>query len=195
MIALARPLAKSDPSRLLIEQTRAVVELFRAVERHFQDPRGPFAAQAQGQAESAMAAATKLEAALEEAGAPAGFRKRVFLISRALGRFAASGRSLALEAERYGVSDDPRLEELAHETRRSAEELAESVERLAAPRAFAALRAAGRAEHLRRGATRELGEEPRVVVAIKLRGLQRRFSEAALHAGEAAELLGEALSK
>ena len=182
------------PSRLLIEQARAVVELFRDVERHFQDPRGPSTGDAKVHAESAAAAATTLEAALEDAGAPPGFRKRVFLISRALGRFAASGRSLALEAERYGVSDDPRLEELAHEIRRSAEELAESVERLAAPHAFAALRAAGRAEHLRRGATRELGEEPRVVVAIKLRGLHRRFADAAIHAAEAADLLSEALS-
>lgn len=187
-------MAKSDPSRLLLEQARAAVETFRAVERHFQDPRGAFIEDAKRHADASAETSVRLEAQLETAPAPPGFRKRLFLISRALGRFAAAGRTLAEETVRYGVSDDPKLDEMAHALRRSAEELYEAVERLELPSAIVAMRAAGRAEHIRRGATRALGEEPNAVVAIKLRGLHRRFSEAAGHAAEAAELLGEALS-
>ncbi|MBI4349459.1 MAG: hypothetical protein HY553_21670 [Elusimicrobia bacterium] len=194
-------MAPPDLNQLLLEQARATVDEFRAIERHFQDPRGKSAAEAAKRAESAAEAAARLEQSLEDVPAPRGRRKELFLISRSLGRFATAGRALALEAARYGVSEDPQLAEMAHSARRAAEEIAEAVERLggasaeALPNAGAAARAAGRAEHVRREATRATGAEPNAVVAIKLRGLHRRFSEAAEHAAEAAELLGEVLGR
>lgn len=194
-------MAQPDLNQLLLDQARAAVEEFRAIERHFQDPRGRSAEEAARPAEAAAEAAARFEQSLETVSAAKGRRKDLFLISRALGRFATAGRALALEAARYGVSEEPRLEELAHSTRRSAEELAEAVERLgnaapeALPNVLAAVRAAGRAEQKRREATREACEEPSAVVAIKLRGIHRRFSEAAEHAAEAAELLGEVLGR
>ncbi|MBI5200457.1 MAG: hypothetical protein HY925_02625 [Elusimicrobia bacterium] len=190
-----------DLKQLLLEQARAAVEEFRAIERHFQDPKGPSAEEASKRAEAAAEAAARFEQSLETVSAPKGFRRDLFLISRALGRFANAGRALALEAVRYGVSEDPKLEEMAHSSRRSAEELAEAVERLGRaaaeilPKTMAAVRAAGRTDQVRREAEKAAVEDPSVVVSIKLRGLHRRFSDAARHAAEAAELLGEALSR
>ncbi|MCX5790409.1 MAG: hypothetical protein NTX64_18175 [Elusimicrobia bacterium] len=190
----------------LVEQARAASEVFRSVERHFQDPRGDAGREALRWAASAAAAGQDLERELEQAplipGASNGRRKQVVLISRALGRLCLAGRALVEEAVRFGVPEDPALQELAHEARRSAEELASAAERRAggfarirggpAPvAAAAAARAAGRTEHLRRNASRSLGEEPNAVAAIKLSGLHRRFSEAAAHAAEAADLLFE----
>lgn len=187
--------------RLLVRQARAAEAEFRAIERRFEDPLGRAADEAERHAKASLEAAEALENAVEGVEAPPGVRRAFFLISRALGRFAASGRALAMEAARYGVPEDPELAGLAHAVRRSAEELAEAVERLGEadavaagqPRAIGAFRAAGRAEHLRRGATKGLGDEPDAVLAIKLRGLHRRFSEVSSHAAEAAELLAEVL--
>lgn len=188
--------------RLLDGQARAARDEFRALERRFQDPRSTAGEQALRHAEESLEAARAFEEGVESVEAQPGVRRTLFLISRALLRFAAAGRALAVEAERFGVPDDPKLEELAHSQRRSAEELFEAVERLGAEPAKAtagrasaatAFRAAGRAEHVRREAARELSQEPDAVLAIKLRGLHRRFSEASASAAEAAELLAEAL--
>ena len=190
----------------LVEQARAASEEFRAVERHFQDPRGDAGREALRWAASAAEAGKMLERESEQAparpGTPCGRRKQAFLISRALERLCLAGRALVEEAVRFGVPEDPALQELAHEVRRSAEELASAAERWAGgvarardgrglAQAAGAARAAGRVEHLRRRASRSLGEEPNAVVAIKLSGLHRRFSEAAAHAAEAADLLFE----
>ncbi|MBI4425247.1 MAG: hypothetical protein HY554_16070 [Elusimicrobia bacterium] len=189
-------MAETDLRPFLREQARAAMRELCAIERYFQDPGRESSDEAREAAGAARALGLKLEEGLERAPGPRGRRRTLFLCSRALGRMAEAGRFLVDEASRFGVGEDPALQGLAHEARRSAEELAAAAERLAqaspgAPDASLAARAAGRTEHLRRQATRGLAEEPDVVLTIKLRGLHRRFSEVALHAAEAAELLGE----
>lgn len=181
----------------LREQAHAVLRELRAIERFFQDPDPKAAEEAREAAAAAAELGLKLEGTLEPAAGPKGQRRTFFLCSRALGRMAEQARLLVEEAARFGVGEDPVLQGLAHEARRSAEELAAAAERLAEGGAGAeesgarAASAAGRTEHIRRKATRALGEEPDVVLTIKLRGLHLRFSEVALHAADAAELLGE----
>ena len=173
----------------LLEQVRGAMEEYRAIERYFQDPRGTGAEDAKRWAAAAEKSARELHEALE-----AGSGKRSEA-SRAILAFCNAGRRLIEDAVRLGVPEDPALQEMAHEARRSAEELARAVERSgksparAVGPALAAARSAARAEQLRRASSRALGEEPNAVVALKQGALHKRFSEVAERAAEAAELI------
>ena len=188
-----------DFRRLLSDQALASQEGLEAVESFLRRPSPEALERVRA---SAAAAAKKASAVLEAldqrppAAGPA--RRRIFTLVRALEAMVEAAKSAAEETLRFAVSAEGPLQDMARGARQAAEDLAKALECLerkdpakASDHVVQAKRGENWVEHVRRGASAEKARNAGPVTALALQSIFGRFSAAALHGDEAADIIGE----